>query len=1028
MHKALQIMKFTGEFFIPPEHNEGEFHNHELQIEHKHRYLSVLNLVKGKIVLDIACGEGYGSNMLSRTASQVYAVDVNPELIEHASEIYANKNISFLKGSVNQVPLPGQSVDVIVSFETIEHVTAEVQKQFVAEAKRVLKPGGLMIVSTPDKKNYTERYKHFNKFHLHELYSEEFVDLLKTQFKHVNLYGQGFEVTSLIFNKNAYQMNMPLSSYKINENAFKFEPKYLIALCSDDYDLTHASISGIIPEHEKSFFQMSDRIINLQNEVKELGEACKKNEDINLILADKTTEINSLKKELEKKSNEIYKLKYEKKQLNNRLEDIYSSDGWKLLSVYYNFKGKYLSENSKAYKRLKAIKNLVQLKKPGKLPVINIETARTLIPQIPGDIQFPLAFPVFNQPLVSIIIPAYNNWEFTKNCLVSIYLFTNNVSYEIIVGDNVSTDETINLENYFKNINYLRNKENLGYIRNINNAATHARGQFILTLNNDTTVTPNWLSSMIEVMDNDKSVGLVGSKLVFPNGKLQEAGGIIWQDASGWNFGRDQDPDAPEYNYLKEADYISGASNLIRKDIWDRLKGLDERYVPAYFDDSDLAFNIRSLGYKVMYQPLSVVIHYEGLTHGTSTSSGTKKYQAINLEKFIDKWTVTLNEEQFVRGENVFLARDRSRNKKTIVVIDHYVPHFDKDAGSRTTFQYLELFVELGLNVKFIGDNFIPYEPYTTILQQKGIEVLYGMHYALNWQQWITDNQQYIDFILLNRPHISKKHIDLLKQKTKAQILYYGHDLHFVREQKEYEVTKNPKKLKSSLEWKKTEYKLFQKSDIILTPTAKEKEIIGKDFSDKKIEVMPAFFYPNIAEPITNFAERKNLLFVGGFGHSPNIDAVLWFAEKVLPLLKQQVPDIKLFVVGSNVPDNIARLASANIVIRGFVSDEELNELYQNVQIAVMPLRYGAGLKGKTVEAMVKGLPIVSTSFGLEGMPGVHDLLHNNDSEKEFADAILAIYNKPEKLQQLSSRIVEYAVKHFTKEQAKVFFKSLFNL
>ena len=157
----------------------------------------------------------------------------------------------------------------------------------------------------------------------------------------------------------------------------------------------------------------------------------------------------------------------------------------------------------------------------------------------------------------------------------------------------------MNLEKYFSGLTYLRNKENLGYIRNINNAASHAKGRYILTLNNDTTVTANWLSSMLDVMNTDEKAGLVGSKLVFPNGILQEAGGIIWKDASAWNYGRDGNPESPEYNYLKEVDYISGASNLIRKELWDKLGGPRRTLCSGLIsDDSDLAMGIRSLGYK----------------------------------------------------------------------------------------------------------------------------------------------------------------------------------------------------------------------------------------------------------------------------------------------------------------------------------------------------------------------------------------------------------------------------------------------
>ena len=790
---------------------------------------------------------------------------------------------------------------------------------------------------------------------------------------------------------------------------------------------------------------LNDRISALSEElrkVSELNESQRQDYELEKTknLLDRAQKNNyNTRKELERKSNQIYRLESEKKELESRLNEIFSSDGYRLLSLYYKLKGKLIPEGSGRQKKLKNLGRFLKkstrlipskaaIPTSTKVSATRLAQEYNIVPEVPEGIQFPLVFPVQEFPVVSIIIPAYNNWAFTRNCLISIYQFTQDVPYEIIVGDNVSTDETINIEKYFSNITYLRNKENMGYILNINNAASHAKGEFVLTLNNDTTVTPNWLSSMVEIFRKDPRAGLVGSKLVYPDGSLQEAGGIIWKDASAWNYGKGADPQAPEFNYVKEVDYISGASNLIRRDLWLQLKGLDERYVPAYFDDSDLAMSIRRLGYKVIYQPLSVVVHYEGLTHGTSTGSGTKRYQQLNHEKFVDKWKTVLSEEHLENGKNVFYARDKSARKKTIVVIDHYVPMFDKDAGSRTVFQYLDLFVDMGLNVKFIGDNFYRHEPYTTILQQKGIEVLYGSYYAENWIKWLTDNDQYIDYIFLNRPHISIKYIDLIKKRMHGKIFYYMHDLHFVREQKEYEITKDETKLASALQWKETEYSLFNQSDVVLTPSTKEKEILYEDFPGKPIQVMPAFFYPSIADPIRDFQNRKDILFIGGFNHAPNVDAALWFANDVFPLIRKKNKEMRLIIVGSLAPDKITRLASAGIVVRGFVSDEELENIYKEVRLSVIPLRYGAGVKGKTAEALSRGIPIVSTSFGIEGLKDVDLFLKPYDDAESLANAVTTLYSDIPSLEALSESAVIYARENLTKSSASVFFKTLFNL
>lgn len=760
---------------------------------------------------------------------------------------------------------------------------------------------------------------------------------------------------------------------------------------------------------------------------------------------------------IREQKSKIVRLHQQVDHLNITLSELHASEGWKLLSVYYAFRNWLLPIGSPRHRQVKKWFNLLRGKKEADTVITDFtaQGKNRYLRTRPTEFE-PFGFPQFLHPKVSIIVPAYNGWEMNYLCLKSIWEHTEGIAYEVIFADDLSTDETRNIDAYIRNVVHVRGEENRGFLRNCNHAAAFARGEYLHFLNNDTEVTDGWLSSLVDLMESDPSIGLAGSKLIYPDGRLQEAGGIIWQDASGWNYGYKSDPEASEFNYVKEVDYISGASILVRKSLWERLGGFNEMYLPAYYEDSDLAFAVRREGFKVVYQPLSTVVHFEGFSHGTdadaasaaaaSSANGApakaaaassapsangalpiKSFQKVNAEKFAEKWQTTLR-DQFPNGVHPYWTRDRSHRKPTIVVIDHYVPHFDKDAGSRTTFLYLQLFVELGMNVKFIADNFYRQEPYTTALQQKGIEVLYGDYYKANWQKWLEEHDEYIDFIFLNRPHVSIKYIRQINERLRAKVFYFTHDLHFYRELMEYEITRDPLKLKSSEEWKKKEYRLFADSDVVLTPSHKEKELIRQDFPGKPVEVMPLFFYPSIPDPIRDFTDRRDLLFIGGFNHNPNVDGVLWFAAEVLPLIRQQNPDIRLIVAGSNMPASILALSSPGIVIKGFVSDEELELLYQRVRLSVIPLRFGAGLKGKLVEALAKGLPVVATAFGIEGLEEIEAVVPPANTPEAFAKAVLALYNDPEKLAQASEAAVEYARRHFTKASAAMFFKDLFIL
>ena len=165
------------------------------------------------------------------------------------------------------------------------------------------------------------------------------------------------------------------------------------------------------------------------------------------------------------------------------------------------------------------------------------------------------------------------------------------------------------------------NDENLGFLRSCNRAAAQARGRYLVLLNNDTLVLPGWLDALLQTAKDGEDVGAVGAKLIYPNGLLQEAGGIVWQDGSAWNWGRGEDPEDPRFQYVRQVDYCSAACLLVPKALFDELGGFDDRYAPAYYEDTDLCFAIRARGKRVLYQPAAQVVHFEGVSHGTDESS-----------------------------------------------------------------------------------------------------------------------------------------------------------------------------------------------------------------------------------------------------------------------------------------------------------------------------------------------------------------------------------------------------------------------
>ncbi|MEP0202302.1 MAG: glycosyltransferase [Halioglobus sp.] len=603
-----------------------------------------------------------------------------------------------------------------------------------------------------------------------------------------------------------------------------------------------------------------------------------------------------------------------------------------------------------------------------------------------------LVFPSVDSPRVSIVVPVYNDYRVTMNCLESILRNTSDTTYEVILADDHSSDLTASIQERVANLRVVRGAENLGFLRNCNHAATTARGEHLLFLNNDTAVCDNWLEPLVELLDARQDVGIVGPKLLFADGKLQEAGGIMWRDGSAWNYGRSDSSDKPEYNYVREVDYISGACLLIRGQLWREIGGFDERFVPAYYEDSDIAFAVRESGYKVMYQPLSCVFHYEGVSNGTDLTSGIKQHQVVNQSTFRNKWAQVLDRDHLPNAREVFRARDRSRGRRTVLFLDHYVPHHDKDAGSRSTLQYVQLMVEMGYQVLFMGANFFPHQPYTRQLQQMGVQVLVGEHIARNLDRWLAENAQYIDNIYIHRPHVAEQFLgNLEKMNPRPKLIFFGHDLHYLRAAREYELTGDRSVQKSSKDWKKREFAVFDRVDTVYYPSQVEVDEVLSNRSDLNIQAIPLYALPDTALPSYEPGQRTGILFVGGFNHPPNVDAIKWFVDEVMPLVLLHVPDIQLHVVGSNPTESVQELQSEHVQVYGYLTDEELAAMYSQIRLSVVPLRFGAGVKGKVIEAIQHAVPLVTTPVGAEGIPEAEKVMHVAHSAKDFADYIIAI-------------------------------------
>ena len=632
------------------------------------------------------------------------------------------------------------------------------------------------------------------------------------------------------------------------------------------------------------------------------------------------------------------------------------------------------------------------------------------------------------EPTVSIVIPVYNNLIYTLTAMLSILEAPTLEDYEIIVADDVSTDGTaMAVASIGGLVRHMRNETNLGFLHNCNAAAKLARGAFIVFLNNDTITLPGWLDNLIEPMRADARIGFTGSKLLNGDGTLQEAGGIVWQDGSAWNFGRNQDAFLPEFNYLKDVDYVSGASIAVRRSLWEQLGGFDPQFAPAYCEDTDLAFRIRDAGFRTVYSPHSALVHHEGRTHGRDTGAGIKAYQIINQEKFKKRWRDTLLREHFRNAENVFLARDRSRDKPHILIVDHYVPQWDQDAGSRTCYNYIKFFIDQEFSVTFWSNNLHEDRKYSEPLQDIGVEVIYGSSYAGRFQDFIKNNGRYFQYSYLNRPHISIKYIDMIRNNCAAFICYYGHDVHFKRLDHQFKLDNDLATFEEMKRFKEMEIEIFSKSDFIYYPSHEEIEFLQDHITDDRIfraipmAIFDAEELKRGASALSRIEDRDayHLLFVGGFSHAPNLDGILWFLHEVMPRLEAADHRFRLSIVGSRTPRELLAKATDRIKVLGRISDDELDRLYDTVGMSVVPLRYGGGVKGKVIEAMARGVPVAMTSVGAQGIRAAQLMAVLTDDPLEFAEGIIEAARDRSLTLTRATAALDFIRQNYSKEAVK---------
>jgi len=773
-----------------------------------------------------------------------------------------------------------------------------------------------------------------------------------------------------------------------------------------------------------------------------------------------------------------------------------------------------------------------------------------------------MIFPESGSPLVSIIIVTYTQTAMELLCLKSVLKHMEGIPYEVVISNNGSSDVNTEFLCSLRNVVIIKNGGNIGFVKGVNTGAAAATGKYLFLLNDDAVLTEGCVQALLKTIDpwEKTKIGVIGGQLRSLDGKLQDAGGVLWKNGAAAEYGKGEDPKNGLVNFLRDVSYVSGACFMTPNILFSELGGFDEAFSPGYCEESDYCCRVRSLGYRIVYEPFAKIIHYEygsskpadvdklvsahtkllygkhkqllhesfdsrvPMVYARTTrrysgraliisdglpkpelgedsqklidliikldkhnifvtllplSSGTESWEEVykylprttevllheglsNLPRilaerprfydyvitresdsarpdklslpntgYIIQWDLSLddliNKTNFFDEKYVIqLDKDESYDadvlkelyKPTLLWVDWHIPEYDSNAGDYAVHSYCSLFKELGFKIKYWSDdpNWQKQNPkYIRKLEAEGWDI---WNSEIDFEKTIMDLGHTVDLVVLARP-LSSNYINHVKNYTRAPIMYYCHDLHYLRLRRAGTALNRQDLLVEAENSLRVERFLIGKSDLFVTVSEAERDIVNEGMPEVHTSVWP--WYSPVKE-VAKRPERGRILFLGGLQHTPNLDAIKWFINEIYPTVKEKLNNqVQFDILGSHIPEEIQELHDGDFIfVRGFIEQTELGNYFTDAHLLVAPIRFGAGFKGKIATSMSFGLPVVTTTVGVEGMrllPGNNILI--GDDKESFAQSIVDLITNETLWNTISTQALSYAQTHWSGEAVK---------
>jgi GT2 family glycosyltransferase len=603
-----------------------------------------------------------------------------------------------------------------------------------------------------------------------------------------------------------------------------------------------------------------------------------------------------------------------------------------------------------------------------------------------------------DEPIASILVLTRDNLEVLARCLVALErsIDPQRVPYEVILLFQEMDDAAV--RSFLKStrgLRPLRSALNMGFGAGNNFAARHAKGENLVFLNDDTQAQPGWLEWLVRTAQSDTRIGAVGSRLLFPDGRLQEAGTIVWRDGTCYPLGRGEEPGSLAYSYVRPVDHISANGLLVPRATFDAAGGFDESFFPGYYEDTDLNMTIRHrLGKEIVYEPRSVILHEESFTAKRDPEFRDFLFRRHNA-MFCEKWSAELATYAPAQPESPPAIRRAvlaSRgNPSRVLVIDDRVPRPGIGSGFLRMVDMLEELRGSHFAIALYPANELGLRG-TNPLAGYGIDLL-----TEPLREHLARPEIEYDVVVISRPHNFAGLYETVRElQPNATVVYDTEALYHRRLwlQAGFETTREGRERveAEAAAMEELETRIAREADHIVAISGDELNWLEGVSGHATIDFMVPLLRDITMTPAT-LEGRAGALFVAGWlggEQSPNVGALRWYVENVLPRVRERLPGFTTVVTGSRPPVSVECMATDGIVLCGFV--ESLDTVYRSARVAIAPIRAGAGVKNKTMEALQYGVPVVATAVGAEGMALLEDgAICVTDDPAEFAERIVRL-------------------------------------